>query len=299
MNALSALGRERLAAWALVFGAVVFTAIEATRLHRSSGLEVLTLLLALLAADLVIAGALVTRWYAVRPVAQGLAIFGALVHVLVLLRSGPWLVRGWSALLAVAHIYALVLFFALSAHEQYDDDEDEDEDGDDGEDAARASEHVAVGYLLPVQRPNADLLLQVAERPVEPAAEATAPAVAEQPADEPDPEPADEPDPEPADEPDTEPAAQQSAEQPAPADAATEQPDTEQPDTEQPDTEQPDTEQPDQPAEPERSERAEANGATRNGSDLNGTKINGSDREHAAEWVDSRAGRRGAPEGKE
>ena len=298
MNRLAALGRERLAAWALVLGAVVFTAIEVARLHRSSGLEVLTLLLALLAADLVIAGALVTRWYAVRPVAQGLAIFGALVHVLVLLRSGPWLVRGWSALLAVAHLYALVLFFALSAHEQYEDDEDDDEDrgGGGGEvDAAQAGEHVGVGYVLPVQRPIADLLHEVAARPVEPAAEAPAPAVAEQPVAEPEPEPS------------AEPGAEPSAEEPAVAGAPTERAaelGTEQPDTEQPDTEQPDTAQPDQPAESERSERAEANGATRNGANLNGTKINGSHlngsgRDHAAERVDSGAGRRGAPEGKE
>jgi hypothetical protein len=131
VNRLAALGRERLAAGVLIIGAVAFAGTGMVRLFREGGIEVLTLPLALLAADLLIAGALVTRWYAIRPVAQGLAIFGAVVHLLVLLRSGAWWIRGWSALLAAAHIYALVLFFALSAQEQYDD---EDEDADEFED---------------------------------------------------------------------------------------------------------------------------------------------------------------------
>ena len=53
---LAALGRERLAAGVLVIGAVVFTATGVIRLLREGGIEVLTLPLALLAADLVIAG---------------------------------------------------------------------------------------------------------------------------------------------------------------------------------------------------------------------------------------------------
>ncbi|MDT7635542.1 MAG: hypothetical protein QOI50_7472, partial [Pseudonocardiales bacterium] len=154
MNRLAALGRERLAAGVLIIGAVAFAGTGMVRLFREGGIEVLTLPLALLAADLLIAGALVTRWYAIRPVAQGLAIFGAVVHLLVLLRSGAWWIRGWSALLAAAHIYALVLFFALSAQEQYDD---EDEDADEFEDefngdgpggAGRGGEFAA----LPAQR---------------------------------------------------------------------------------------------------------------------------------------------------
>ncbi|MDT7678328.1 MAG: hypothetical protein QOD82_6230, partial [Pseudonocardiales bacterium] len=102
MNRLAALGRERLAAGVLIIGAVAFAGTGMVRLFREGGVEVLTLPLALLAADLLIAGALVTRWYAIRPVAQGLAIFGAVVHLLVLLRSGAWWIRGWSALLAAA-----------------------------------------------------------------------------------------------------------------------------------------------------------------------------------------------------
>ena len=124
MNRLAALGRERLAAVALVVGAMAFTATGLARLIGEHDLGVLTLPLALLAADLFIAGALVTRWYTIRPVAQGLAIFGALVHALVLLRSGPWWIRGWSGLLTAAHVYALALFFAMSAQEYSEDDED-------------------------------------------------------------------------------------------------------------------------------------------------------------------------------
>ncbi|HWN32335.1 MAG TPA: hypothetical protein VNP03_06300 [Pseudonocardia sp.] len=124
MNRLAALGRERLAAAALVVGAVAFAATGLARLIGEHDLGVLTLPLALLAADLFIAGALVTRWYTIRPVAQGLAIFGALVHALVLLRSGPWWIRGWSGLLTAAHVYALALFFAMSAQEYSEDDED-------------------------------------------------------------------------------------------------------------------------------------------------------------------------------
>jgi len=233
VNRLAALGRERLAAGVLVIGAVVFTATGVIRLLREGGIEVLTLPLALLAADLVIAGALVTRWYAIRPVAQGLAIFGALVHVLVLLRSGPWMIRGWSALLAAAHICALVLFFALSAHEQYDDDDDDDNGDGGAPDAApesvQTNERVGVGYgpfaTLPAPRSHADLLHQVVERPARPRAEAVerpvepevelaAPAVAEQPVAEAEPEPVAEHEPES----ETELADEPSTEQPARSD---------------------------------------------------------------------------------
>ena len=137
MNRLAGLGREGLVALVLLLGAVAFTGTGVARLVSHGNPEALTLPLALLAADLLIAGALVTRWYPIRPVAQGLAIFGALVHMLVLLRSGPWWIRGWSALLAAAHVYALLLFFALSAREQYDDEDDELDDEDDAVDIVR------------------------------------------------------------------------------------------------------------------------------------------------------------------
>jgi hypothetical protein len=265
VNRLASLGRERLAAGVLVIGAVVFTATGVTRLLRAGGVEVLTLPLALLAADLVIAGALITRWYAIRPVAQGLAIFGALVHVLVLLRSGPWLIRGWSALLAAAHICALVLFFALSAHEQYDDDDENDDSADDDGDpdadpdadpvSVEANERVGVGVgygpfaTLPAPRSHADLLHQVVERPARPRAEAVerpgepeaelaAPAVAEQPVAEsvaePEPEPVAEPEPEPVAEPEPEPAAEHE-----PEPAAEHEPESETEPADEPSAEQP------------------------------------------------------------
>jgi hypothetical protein len=118
--------RVRLVAMALVLGAVGFAATGAVRAitvaSAGNSADRVTLPLALLVADLIIAGALVTRWYSVRPVAQGLAIFGVLVHVLVLLRSGGWWIRGWSAMLSVAHGYALMLFFAFSVEERDDED---------------------------------------------------------------------------------------------------------------------------------------------------------------------------------
>jgi hypothetical protein len=333
VNRLAALGRERLVAGALVIGAVVFTAIEAVRLLGSGGIEVLTLLLALLAADLVIAGALVTRWYAVRPVAQGLAIFGALVHVLVLLRSGPWLIRGWSALLAAAHICALVLFFALSAHEQYDDEDEEDVVDEDVVDAAgpSASRGAAPGTTdtevgheplsgpyaaLPAPRSNADLVHQVADHPAaDPAPEPPPAPITDQPAT--DVPPAESSTPEAHTVPDTgsdpardaevtEPAGEQSAEESA-GEQSAEESDAEQPGAEQ--TDKPIIEpEPDQPAEPDHTEPADhneaghhgsdRNGTDRNGSDRNGTDRNGTDR-NGAERVESGAGRRGTPEGKE
>jgi hypothetical protein len=114
-------GRVRYAAGALVVLAVLFVCLGVVRMPHVHGGELLSLQLALLVADLVIVSALVTGWYPVRPVAQGLAIFGALVHLLVLLRSGPVMLRGCSALLAAAHVYALVLLFQMSAQEQYDE----------------------------------------------------------------------------------------------------------------------------------------------------------------------------------
>jgi hypothetical protein len=126
---VAGLGPERLVAVMLVVGAVGFTGTGLARLVHQRGIDVVTLPLALLAADLLIAAALVTGWYPIRAVAQGLAIFGALVHLLVLLRSGPWWIRGWSGMLTVAHLSALVLFFSLSARE-YDEIDTADEDAE-------------------------------------------------------------------------------------------------------------------------------------------------------------------------
>jgi hypothetical protein len=109
---------QRVASALLVGLAVLFVGVGALRLATEGGVDVLTLPLVLLVTDLFIAAVLLSGWYPVRPVAQGLAIFGALVHLLVLLRSGPWWLRGSSALLTVAHGYALVLLFQLSVREQ-------------------------------------------------------------------------------------------------------------------------------------------------------------------------------------
>jgi hypothetical protein len=109
---------QRVASATLVGLAVLFVGFGALRLATEGGIDVLTLPLVLLVTDLFIAAVLLSGWYPVRPVAQALAIFGALVHLLVLLRSGPWWLRGSSALLAVAHGYALVLLFQLSVREQ-------------------------------------------------------------------------------------------------------------------------------------------------------------------------------------
>jgi hypothetical protein len=166
--------RERGAVGALVALAVVFVGIGVLRLVREGGGDVLTLPLALLAADLVVALALLSGWYPVRAVAQGLAIFGALVHLLIALRSAPVLIRGCSALLAAAHVYALVLLFQLSAREL-----DEDDEGPADE---------------PVAQPAEDQPSQpAAQTPAEPeplvaAAPADVPASGEEPAEQPDPD---------------------------------------------------------------------------------------------------------------
>ena len=147
--------RVRLVALALVLGAVGFAATGVVRMFVAASpggrADMVTLPLALLVADLIIAAALVTGWYSVRPVAQGLAIFGALVHVLVLLRSGGWWIRGWSALLSVAHVYALLLFFAFSAEER-DDELDDDQPGDGDElDGESPRPPAAAEVLIPAQ----------------------------------------------------------------------------------------------------------------------------------------------------
>lgn len=124
MSLLSAARRERLAAGVLVGLAVVFVGVALVqRMHRGDTDALLPL--ALLAADLTIAAALLSGWYSVRPVAQGLAIFGALAHVLLLLGGRPELIRVTSGLLAAAHVYSLVLLFQLGVGYDYEDDEQE------------------------------------------------------------------------------------------------------------------------------------------------------------------------------
>ena len=123
----------RYAAFVLLGLALVFLGLGFVRVLHPHGEGVPALALALLAADVVIASALLSGWYPVRPVAQGLAIFGALVHLLVLLRSGPILLRGCSGLLAATHGYALVMLFQLSTDEyaeEHDDDHRDDEPKD-------------------------------------------------------------------------------------------------------------------------------------------------------------------------
>jgi hypothetical protein len=124
---LPATGRERVAAGVLVGAAVLFVGFAVRRVHIAGFLGALTLPLVLLAADLVIAAAVLTWWYPLRPVAQGLAVFGILVHALVMLRSGPVWTRGCSGVLLLVHSWALVQLFLMTAAEDFDD---EDLDGE-------------------------------------------------------------------------------------------------------------------------------------------------------------------------
>ena len=126
MIELPASGRERAVAGVLVGGAGVFAGLAAIRVPAVGFVAALSLPLVLLVADLLIAVAVTTRWYPIRPVAQGLAVFGLLVHVLVALRNGPVPMRGCAGVLVVAHGWALVLLFLLTAAE--DDDESDDPD---------------------------------------------------------------------------------------------------------------------------------------------------------------------------
>jgi hypothetical protein len=121
---VTAARRERVAAGVVLGGAVLFVAFALPRVGTAGLLGALTLPAVALAADLVLAAALLTGWYPIRPVAQGLAVFGLLLHLMVALRGGPVWGRGLSALLAVAHVWALVLLFLLTAREQEEDEED-------------------------------------------------------------------------------------------------------------------------------------------------------------------------------
>ncbi|MDQ2706526.1 MAG: hypothetical protein M3Z25_02310 [Actinomycetota bacterium] len=197
MIELPASGRERTVAGVLVGGAVLFVGFGIPRLASAGLTGALTLPLVLLAADLLIAAALLTGWYPVRPVAQGLSVFGLLVHALVMLRGGPIWIRGCSGVLVVAHAWALVLLFLLTAAEDDLDDHDWDEPDETAEDAAQPEPVVLIETSV----------LDVVEltRPaLDPASEPTP-----EPASEPQPEPASEPQPEPASEPQPEPASGQ------------------------------------------------------------------------------------------
>jgi hypothetical protein len=109
---------------------VLFVGFAVPRVASAGFFGALTLPLVLLVADLVIAVAVVTRWYPVRPVGQGLAVFGALVHALVVLRNGPLWTRGCSGVLLLAHCWALVQLFMMTAAEDDEaDDFDEDAPG--------------------------------------------------------------------------------------------------------------------------------------------------------------------------
>ena len=134
---MPATGRERVAAGVLVGAAVLFVGFAIPRAAAVGFFDALTLPLVLLASDLVIAAAVVTWWYPLRPVAQGLAVFGILVHALVMLRSGPVWTRGCSGVLLLAHSWALVQLFLMTAAE--------DDDYDDGELASGLPPAVSLG----------------------------------------------------------------------------------------------------------------------------------------------------------
>jgi hypothetical protein len=126
---MPASGRERVAAGVLVGAAVLFVGFAIPRAAVVGFFGALTLPLVLLAADLVIAAAVVTWWYPIRPAAQGLAVFGILVHALVMLRGGPIWTRGCSGVLLLVHSWALLrLFLMTAAEDDLDDDADHDSD---------------------------------------------------------------------------------------------------------------------------------------------------------------------------
>ncbi|HZZ49408.1 MAG TPA: hypothetical protein VFE65_21185 [Pseudonocardia sp.] len=116
---MPSLRREKGIAWILVGLAVLFLAFGVVRMVTvERGANAITLPVALLASDLLIAATLVSRWQLVRPIAQGLAIFGTLVHLLVLMRNGPLWTRACAGLLVVAHVEALLLLFRMTIRER-------------------------------------------------------------------------------------------------------------------------------------------------------------------------------------
>jgi hypothetical protein len=151
----------------LVGLAVLFLACGAVLMvTEDRGANAITLPVALLASDLLIAATLVSRWHLVRPIAQGLAIFGTLVHLLVLIRNGPVWTRACAGLLVVAHVQALVLLFQLSIRERTEDDTAE------GDGAATVVDEVGSDppVVIPAQRTGDS------EMPAEPVADQEEPA---------------------------------------------------------------------------------------------------------------------------
>ncbi len=153
-------GRDRAVAGVLGVGAVLFVGFAATRVGSAGFPAALSLPLVLLAAALVVAVAVLTHWYPIRPVAQGLAVFGLLVHALVALRGGLVWTRGCSAVLAVAHGWALILLFLITAAEN-----DEDEDG-----VPEDDEPENAGYPKVVETPVSEVVDLAVASGVEPPA---------------------------------------------------------------------------------------------------------------------------------
>ncbi|MGQ0479775.1 MAG: hypothetical protein ACT4O0_01905 [Pseudonocardia sp.] len=154
-------GGDRAVAGVLGVGAVLFVGFAATRVGSAGFVAALSLPLVLLAAALIVAAAVLTRWYPIRPVAQGLAVFGLLVHALVALRGGPVWTRGCSAVLAVVHGWALIRLFLITAAEE-----------DDSDDRTVVDEPAGVtddaGYPVVVETPVSDVVDLPAATPVEP-----------------------------------------------------------------------------------------------------------------------------------
>lgn len=121
---------ERLAVGVLVGLAAVFVVVWIPRASTVGFAGALTVPLVLLMADLLIAVALLTHWYPVRPVAQGLAVFGFLVHVLLALRNGPMVARGCAGVLALVHVWFLVSLIMLTTTENDTDGTDSPDDTD-------------------------------------------------------------------------------------------------------------------------------------------------------------------------
>jgi hypothetical protein len=163
-------GGDRAVAGVLGVGAVLFVGFAATRVGSAGFVAALSLPLVLLAAALIVAAAVLTRWYPIRPVAQGLAVFGLLVHALVALRGGPVWTRGCSAVLAVVHGWALIRLFLITAAEE--DDSDDCDDSDDSDDRTVVDEPAGVtddaGYPVVVETPVSDVVDLPAATPVEP-----------------------------------------------------------------------------------------------------------------------------------
>jgi hypothetical protein len=124
-------GPERAVAGVLVVGAVLFLGFAVPRVATAGIAGALSLPAVLLGADLLIAAAVFTGWYPIRPPAQGLAVFAGVVHLLVALRSGPVWTRVDAGVLVLAEAWGLVALFLLTAAEDEPDAEDEPEPSED------------------------------------------------------------------------------------------------------------------------------------------------------------------------